>query len=192
MALVPTALPALEPVTLAEAKAHLRVDSDAEDVLIQSLVITSRLHIEAALGLALISQGWRWSLDAWPRDGVLCFPIRPVQAVAEVRVLDPEGTPAVVPTAHFVLDGRGDPARLVRAGSSLLPTPGRTVAGIEIDFSAGFGPAAADVPAQIRQALLLLVAHWFENREPVALGDSPVPVPLAVSELLAPWRGRRL
>ncbi len=69
MALVLTSGPATEPVTVAEAKAHLRLDSDAEDVLIASLIITSRLHLEAALGLALIAQGWTLHLDQFPADG---------------------------------------------------------------------------------------------------------------------------
>jgi lysozyme family protein len=55
-------------VTLAEAKAHLRVDSDVEDTLISSLIITSRLHIEAALGLAFITQGWSYFIDCWPAN----------------------------------------------------------------------------------------------------------------------------
>lgn len=67
MSLVLTSGPALEPVTLAEAKAHLRVDHNHEDSLIQSLIITSRLHIEAALGLALITQSWAYFLDRWPK-----------------------------------------------------------------------------------------------------------------------------
>ena len=65
MALVLTSGPGVEPITLAEAKAHLRIDGSVEDTLILSLVITSRLHIEAALGLALITQGWSYFIDAW-------------------------------------------------------------------------------------------------------------------------------
>ena len=86
MALVLTSGPAIEPVTLAEAKAHLRVDGSAEDTLIASLIITSRLHIEAALGLALITQSWSYFLDAWPPGNQLALPLRPVQSIAAVKL----------------------------------------------------------------------------------------------------------
>lgn len=66
MPLILTDGPAVEPVTLAEAKAHLRVDGTAEDTLIGSLIVTSRLHVEAAMGLALVTQSWSVFLDAWP------------------------------------------------------------------------------------------------------------------------------
>ncbi|HWK38638.1 MAG TPA: head-tail connector protein, partial [Hyphomicrobium sp.] len=75
MALVITSAPAVEPVTVSEAKAHLRVDGTAEDTLIGSLILTSRLHIEAALGLALMTQSWRLSLDAWPNGRELELPL---------------------------------------------------------------------------------------------------------------------
>ena len=72
------------------------------------------------------------------------------------------------------------------------PKPGRTANGIEIAFVAGYGDAAADVPAPIRQAILLLVAHWHEHREPVEIGAAKPPCPSTVSELLQPYRWVRL
>ena len=80
----------------------------------------------------------------------------------------------------------------MRRGSLAWPTPGRAANGIEIAFVAGYGAAAADVPAPIRQAILLLVAHWHEHREPVAIGDADAPVPPTVSDLLQPYRWVRL
>jgi uncharacterized phiE125 gp8 family phage protein len=72
------------------------------------------------------------------------------------------------------------------------PAPGRSASGIEIAFSAGYGDAGTDVPAPIRQALVLLVAHWFENREPLRADAAQAEIPHMVSTLLAPYRGRRL
>jgi len=190
MGLVLTGAPASEPVTVAEAKAHLRVDGAAEDTLIASLIMTSRLHVEAALDLALITQSWRLVLDRWPQARHVVLPLRPLQTVEEVRVIASDGEPTIVAASAYLVDAVRAPPRLVRR--SPLPVPGREVGGIEIDFTAGYGDAAEDVPAPIRQALLQLVAHWYEHREPIEVGAADMAVPSAVSELLAPYRIKRL
>lgn len=192
MALVLTSGPAVEPITLAEAKAHLRVDGSAEDTLISSLIITSRLHIEAALGLALITQSWSFFLDAWPPGNELALPLRPAQSIAAVKLYAADESVAIVPADTYLLDGTGSPARLVRRANLGWPKPARAGNGIEVAFVAGYGDAAADVPAPIRQAILLLVAHWHEHREPVAIGAANAPVPPMVADLLQPYRSVRL
>jgi uncharacterized phiE125 gp8 family phage protein len=192
MALVLTSGPAAEPVTLAEAKAHMRVDTDAEDTLISSLIITSRLHIEAALGLAFITQSWSYFLDAWPASREIKLPLRPVQSVTAVRLYAADESVETLAADSYLLDGAGTPARLVRNVATAWPKPSRSANGIEIAFIAGYGDSAADVPAPIRQSILLLIAHWYEHREPVELGAPGVPVPPMVSELLLPYRSVRL
>jgi uncharacterized phiE125 gp8 family phage protein len=196
MPLVLTSGPAVEPVTLAEAKAHLRVDGSAEDTLIASLIVTSRLHVEAAAGLALVTQSWSWYLDAWPRGHALELPLRPVQSVAAVRLYDETGAATTVDPATYFLDGAAAPPRLVRPGAPNAalpwPRPARIANGIEIAFTAGFGPAPTDVPAPLRQAILLLIAHWHEHRTPLAEGAAAEPLPDMVGALLAPYRSVRL
>jgi uncharacterized phiE125 gp8 family phage protein len=190
--LILTSGPAVEPVTLADAKAHLRIDASAEDTLIASLIVTSRLHVEAAAGLALITQGWSWYLDAWPPSRALELHLRPVQSIAAVRLYDESGAATTLDPTGYLLDGAGVHPRLVRLGSPVWPKPGRIANGIEVAFTAGYGPAAADVPAPIRQAILLLVAHWYEYRSPLEQGAQPAPLPTMVTELLAPYRRTRL
>lgn len=191
MALVQTSSPAFEPISVAEAKSHLRLDGAEEDALVASLILTSRLHIEAALGLALISQSWRLTLDRWPQGGTVALPLRPVRSITAVRVRAADGTPTLVPADAYLLEGQGLPPRLVATGAQ-LPAPGRAAAGVEIDLEAGFGALASDVPEPIRHALRLLVAHWYENREPVEIGAPDAAVPPRVSELLWSYRVPRL
>lgn len=191
MPLVMISGPAAEPLTLTETKAHLRIDDDDEDQLVASLILTSRLHVEAALGLALLTQSWRLVLDRWPRSASVPIPLYPLQSVAEVRVRAADGTPAVVEAGDYVVDVASMPGRIVRTGGA-FPQPGRAASGIEIDFTAGYGAVAADVPAPIRQALLLLVAHWYEHRDPIEIGAPGTAIPDAVSRLLAPFRSHRL
>ena len=192
MSLVMTSGPAVEPVTLAEAKAHLRIDHANEDALINSLIITSRHHIEAALGLALITQSWTLLTDRWPKLQRLNLPLRPVQSISSVKIWNHDGTSTTLPLSAFYLDGQGLPARLAWQGAAPLSDPERAVNGIEIAFTAGFGSGADSVPQPVRHALLLLVAHWYEHREPVEIGSGVNAVPNMVSELLLPFRRRRM
>src|SRR5690606_7581034 len=149
--------PAEEPVSLAEAKGFLKVDDSAEDGLIATLIGAARLHVEGITGRALLAQSWRGVLDDWPDNGVVRLPVTPFRTLTEVTAFDAEGADHAVPLAQFV----GEPDRLVLprvvAGMPLL----RQQQGIEIDYVAGFGTAASEVPADLRQALLLLVGYWF-------------------------------
>lgn len=191
MSIVLTAAPAVEPVTLAEAKTHLRIDHDTEDAYIASLIVTSRLQIEAALGLALVTQSWRYTIDAWPTSGTLELPMRPGQSIEAIEIAHPSGTATALDPTAYLLDGDTNPARIALLTLS-PPLPELPIGGITISFTAGFGATAAAVPAPIRQALRLLVAHWFECREPSTAETTPKPIPDAVNALLAPYRTVRL
>jgi len=180
--------PALEPVSLAEAKAHLRISHADEDALISTLIAVARRHAEAQTGLVFVSQGWRHFRDDWPEDGVVELPLAPLLSVDEVAVYGDDDLKAVIDPAHYYVDAASRPPRLLLRGSRVWARPGRIGNGIAIEVTAGFGSTAADVPEPLRQALLQLVAHWYEHR-----GNSdPPPLPLTVAALLAPFREVRL
>lgn len=192
MSLVLTAAPAIEPVSLDEAKAHLRVDHADEDAFIASLIVTSRLHVEAALGLALITQTWTQRLDAWPPGREIELPLRPVRSVVWVRVATASDSFETLAATSYLLDVASQAPRIVWRGGAVRPAPAQPVAGIEIAFEAGYGDDAASVPASIRHALLILLAHWYEQREPIEISTRVIPLPQMVDDLLAPYRARRL
>ncbi len=154
--------PTVEPVTLAEAKAHLRVTDIAEDSLISGLIKAAREEVEAATGLALISQNWRLYLDCWPPSGIVRLRQHPVQSVDLVTVYNAAGTPESMVPSVANLDRATRPARF--AMPDAVKAPGRVTNGIEIDFRAGFGDTGVDVPDGLKRAMLLLVGHWFEHR----------------------------
>jgi uncharacterized phiE125 gp8 family phage protein len=131
-------------------------------------------------------------LDAWPRGRAVRLPLHPIQSIAAVRLYDESGAATVLDPATYLLDGTGPHPRLVRLGAPVWPKPGRIASGIEIAFVAGFGDAPADVPAPVRQAILLLIAHWYEHRSPLEDGAHAAPLPAMATELLAPYRSMRL
>jgi uncharacterized phiE125 gp8 family phage protein len=188
MALVPTSLPATEPVSLAEAKLHLRIDHADEDVFILALISAARLHLEHVLGRAFITQGWLYLFDAWPAGHSVNLPLAPVQSIVSVKVYDSADVAETLSPALYLLDGLSVPPRLVRRTPSAFAKPGRPANGIEVSFISGHGSLAAEVPAPLRQAVLLLVAHWYEHRQPVEIGDRSEVLPASVLDLVAPYR----
>jgi uncharacterized phiE125 gp8 family phage protein len=152
MALVLTNGPSLEPVSLDEAKAHLRVDHLDEDVLIASLVTAARVHLETMLGLSFITQHWNVVLDKWPDALAMALPLFPVQAITGLSLYDSDDVASLIDPSYYSLDAISDPPRLIWRGSSPRPVPGRAFNGIEISLSAGFGVAAHDVPQPLERS----------------------------------------
>ena len=169
--------PAFEPVSLAAAKLHLRVDHDAEDSLIGSLVRVAREAVEAFTGRVLIARRVRETRDAWApdADGAVRLALAPVTAIVAVRVVRADGSMAALSeTPRLARD-----AGLIRLAS--FPAPAFPLAGIEIDYDAGFGDTEAACPAPLRQAVLVTVAALYEGRE----GEAATP-PAALA-LAAPF-----
>lgn len=181
--------PAVEPLTLFEVKAHLRLDEAAEDALLSSLIATARTHLEAETGLCLIERTLRFYHDDWPCDGVLSLDFGPVKAVSSVTVYDEAGDPATVPLAGHRLDGIARPARL---WLPQRPMPGAVLNGIEVDFVAGYGASGGNVPEALKRAMLTHVALMFAFRGAVAAENQPAGVPDGYERLIAPFRLRRL
>lgn len=178
--------PAVEPVTLAEAKAFLRLDGTDEDDLVGALITAARLTVERAARITLIRQTWRVTLTRWPAARVLRLPIAPVSAVVAARVVDASGT-ATLPAGTCRL--RPDDGSLLSVDPAAAgPGEGGR---IEIDLQCGFGPDAGAVPETLKLAIRRLVAEWFENRGDEA-PRTGLALPSGVAALLAPYRRARL
>jgi uncharacterized phiE125 gp8 family phage protein len=178
--------PAAEPLTLAEAKAHLRVDLSDDDAMIQRMIVAAREWVETVTGRALMTQSWRMTLDAWPDGEALALIRPPVQAVTAVRTFDAASAANVWAEANYALRFGAEPQGLVRLASA-WPAPGRGRMGIEIDLTCGYGAVAADVPASLRQAVLSKTARLYERR-----GDDAGEAPDEATRLVAPYRTVRL
>lgn len=177
--------PSSEPLTLAEAKGWVRVTEGADDGLLQSLIVSARLAVEAATNRVLLTQQWRLTLDAWPSSGMLPLPLTPVRAISRVRVLDGAGVARDAALSLFTLDASVDRARIILGAP--LPAPGVPNGGVSVELVVGYGDVASAVPEPLRLAMRHLVACWYANR-----GDGAATVPASISAMLAPYRIRRL
>jgi uncharacterized phiE125 gp8 family phage protein len=181
--------PSVEPLSLDEAKTFLRVEHSDDDQLIAALIIGARMHVEAQAQTALISQTWRMSFNCWPHHGRIVVRPGPLKALGAARIYDAHGQAQTVEPRAFVAD---------LAASALaflpwtMPLPGRIAAGIELDVVIGFGEDPADVPEPLRQAIRLLVAHWYENRGLVNGGGQSTVLPSTVAALISTYRGLSL
>ena len=188
MSLIQTIPPAVEPVTLADVKAHLRVSHGDDDAFISNLITAARRQIEQRIGLCLILQGWSVYFDRWPINDSLRIPLDPVLAIADIKIYGDDDIAAILDPAHYFIDRAAWPARIVLRHGRSTPQPGRVANGIEINLTAGYGATAAAVPQDLKQAILLTVAAWFGNRGDEQGGS----LPLMAIALIAPYRNVRL
>lgn len=173
-------------ITKTEAKTHLRVDHSAEDDLIEALVASAVAYLDGftgILGRALATQTWQQDFEEWDD---LCLPLLPVQSLT-VTYYDVDNVQRTLATSVYqtVTEASGVELEL-KFGQTWPITYDREDA-ISVTFVAGYGAAAA-VPAPIKAGILLLVGHWYFNREAVVIGQTPSEVPMAVSALIAPYR----
>ncbi len=174
--------PATEPVTLDQAKAHLKVDTADDDALIASLIAAARASAEWHTGRAFVTQSWTLWLDCWPRDCAVDIPLPPLQSVTSVTVYAPDGTTITLDAALYQIDAASAPARLALKPGASLPANLRTMNAVAIAFTAGYGDTG-DVPAPVCEAILEIVANLYAHR-----GDTPAEQPLEALALLAPYR----
>ncbi|MEO0637018.1 MAG: head-tail connector protein [Pseudomonadota bacterium] len=182
--------PSVEPVSLADAKEHLRIDTTAEDSLISALIVAARSHVEAVTGVTLIHQTFRQYLSEWP-SGTVSLARFPAVRVEAVTSYDRQGDPHDTMAAAGALQTMKRPAELAldRAAVSVVD-PGYN--GVEIDFVAGYGATSVDVPPDLRRAVLMLVSQWYEFRGAIAPHQQAVSVPDGFDALIAPHRLVRL
>lgn len=195
--LIQTGTPASEPITLAEARVHLRLDSTAEDALVTAWITAARQDVEAATGRVLIRQDWEMWLPCFPKcREPIEIPYPPLVQVTSVKTADADGVLTTMAAADYQVEApsgdRCQPARVYPAAGAVWPYTITGVRGaVRVAFQAGYVSASA-VPQPLRSAILLLVGDLYENREagiltrgatPQALSENPT-----VARLIAPYR----
>lgn len=193
-------LPEVEPVTLAEAKKHLRVEHEDEDEYIFGLVQAARQYCEQRTDRCFVDTRLEMKLDTFPADLELPLPLPPFSPTAsrqeiEIKFLNVqlqelsvvEAQPVIASSpGTFIANRSATPAVLTPNVNGYWPVSGPIRSAVTIRWWAGYGESGRFVPKAIRHAIMMLVGHWYLNREAVAvnIGNAPI-VPMGVDELLS-------
>lgn len=155
----------------------------AEDSLLTGLIQAAREYTEGFQNRALVTQTWELVLDEWPAEDYIDIPLPPLQSITSIVYKDTAGTEATMSTGDYIVDVDSFVGRVALAyGKSWPSATLYPYGGIRIRFVAGYG-LAVSVPQATKQALLLLIAAWYENREGIS-ERSMQEVPFAVKALL--------
>ena len=174
--------PAGEPVSLEEAKLHLRVDFDDDDALIQVLIASARQAAETITQRQFITARWRMILDSFPGPSLMGVPAgqpfslpghailihkSPVQNVVAINYLDMNSVQQTMPAAHYTVDAACEPARITPVFGQIWPIPLPQIGAVSVIFDAGYADASA-VPEGIKSWIKLRVGSLYAHREEMA------------------------
>jgi len=177
-----TTKPAVEPIEASDVKLYARIDGSSEDTLIESFIAAVRGATEKYLGRALISQTITVSLDSWPRSPIE-LPRPPLISITEVRTIGEDLSESVYSADYYYAQIKKEPGELIVKFEKSDPcNTDRYFGGYEIEFIAGYGTSADDVPNAIKLGMIMWAADIYENRVPIA---EP---PGIVQTIMAPYR----
>lgn len=168
MSLRRTTEPGSEPLTLAEAKLHLRIEPTVtdDDVLITALIKSARQQAEMRLQRTLISSQWTLVLDDF--SSAIRLPMPRVTTIGSVKYIDAAGAQQVIASTDYVLDNASEIANwLLPAYGLTWPSVRPQANAVEVAYTSGW-PDAGSVPQEIRQWMLLAVGSWYGQREAIA------------------------
>ena len=187
--------PAVEPVTVAEAKAHLRVDVSDDDTYIGTLVTAAREWCEQYLDRTLVNTQWVMRFDSFPPDGTQDIELpRPPMSLAgtttavSLTFTSETGGTQAYSTASFRVDRNATPGAVKTLYGQTWPPHLMDDNAVSVTWWAGYGSAGSSVPAAVRHAILMLVGHWYENRSTVLVGSISKQMEFAVESLLSSQR----
>lgn len=176
-----TVAPAAEPLTTADAKAHLRVDHSDDDALIAAYVAAARAHIEARTGTRLFTQTVSVKTDDWNDMAIL--PICPIQSVSSITYTDTDGALITLPTTVYEVRAEPLEPAVVLKYEQVWPTI-RLGSLITLTAVVGYGAAGAQ-PPELMHAMRLLAGDFYAQRETFSSGPvASVPMAAAVDALL--------
>lgn len=184
--------PSFEPITLTDAKQHLRYDYDNENALIETLIKAAREWVESYTGRALVEQTLEYAIDSYPDE--LRLPRPPIIEVESFKYTTADGTLTAIVADQYTLDvSAALQPRIVPAYNVSWPATRSQPSSLRIRYKAGYAregsPTDHDtIPASLRAAIKLLVGHWFKNRESVVIGATANEVPIAAQALCDPYR----
>jgi len=181
--LVTVTPPVGEPISREQAKDHCRVDGGDSDTIIDSYIAAARARTETFLRRRLMEQTVSMRLPAL--RGPICFPVDPVSEITEIAYLDVAGDQQVLASDQYRLLAGSVPPVVRPSRDVVWPEFLCDPEAVKVTFVTGYG-AATDVPADIIVAMLMMIGHFYENREEVVTGTIATELPNAARSLLLP------
>lgn len=178
--------PASEPVTLVEAKAHLRLEGTDDDTYVSALIQAARQHVEEVCWRGVVTQTREAVLECFPDSDGVELPGGNLASITSVTYTDADGASQTLATSVYEADTVSVPGRMLLAYDQSWPSTRSQWDAVRVRYVVGW--AVADVPAPLKQALLLLVSQLYEHRTPEVTGVSMGKVGFAVDALLSPYR----
>lgn len=166
--------PASEPLTLTEVKLHLRVDHSSDDNLITMLIQAAREYVEQTTGRALLSQTIREYWDDFPTCCTLDLALSPLTSVTNFQYIDEDGATQTISGSNYTADTVSKPARIVKRDDYTWPTVDDIPNAVWVTYVAGAANAGA-LDASLKQAMLLQIGYWYENREDMPVNETNNP-----------------
>lgn len=163
--LVRVTAPAALPISVAEAKAQMRVEGNDDDTIIERLVnaAVAFVDVQGVLGRAMITQTWGEWLA--PNPSTVLLSLGPVQSVSAIKYYDVDGVLQTATLADFNVFGTPNRITITPKTGKAWPVTQNRDDAIKIEYVIGYGASSTSVPQTVRHALMMLVAHWYENRE---------------------------
>ena len=185
--IVQTVVPAAEPVSAAEAKTHMNVTLSTDDTLIGTYITAARLYVEKVLGRQLITATYRLSLDDFPPEILLPYP--PLGSITSITYTDTAGTSQTLASTLYQTNSDIEPCRVKPSWGNVWPAVRLTDYNVvKVTYTAGYGAAGTNVPADILTAIKVITANLYEFREDIVTGTIVTDVPKVADNLLAPYR----
>lgn len=174
---------ATEPISLTEAKEHLKVDTSADDTYITALITAARTYCENYCERSFITQTWKAYLEDLSGDIHLQY--GDVISVTTVEYYDADGVLQTVSSSNYNVSGD-----IIRPVDSWEETNTDYAESAVVTYTAGYGADEADVPEAINLAIKVMIGHWYETRQEVIVGQVPRAVPFAAHALLDQYKLR--
>ena len=179
--LVETLAPSFEPISLAEARDQARVDVDVDDAIISSYITAARVHATDINGRGMAKATYTLTAPRFPSWFVLPRP--PLVSVTSIKYLDENGDQQTFSSDNYTVDTASEPGRVFLIPTADWPAHQDVFNAVEVIYISGFTSAAV-VPETYKQAMRMLIAHWYEYREPIIVGAAVAKVPIAVDTML--------
>ena len=164
--------PDTEPITLAQAKLHARVEHDADDAMITGFIVAAREDAEHELGRPLAAQVWQLTFDAFPAVEIALGP--DVTGIPSIQYLDAAGDLQTLDQAAYVLDNLDrEKCFVLPADGHEWPTTYDSANAVRVRIACGLDP----VPETVRAWMLLRIGTLYTHRADIAAGTPLAALP---------------